>query len=86
MAIILTPINLKAEDACQPVIDECINVLDQADKYVKSLQEENSLQSELLKNRQGQINEQNNELNKFYRNPLTMFLLGALATGILINK
>lgn len=76
-------------ECAEPVI-ECVNacngVIQQADEAFKAMHEESALQQEINKKQDELIKAQKQELSAFYRDPVIMGLLGALAAGIVIKK
>lgn len=66
--------------------NSCNEVIQQADEAFKAMHEESTLQQEINKKQDELIKAQKNELNAFYRDPVVMGLLGAVAAGFLIKK
>lgn len=75
---------------CQEPVMECVQgckfVLERADEYIKGMTEESDLQKALIAEQEGKINRLEQDKNAFYRNPVIMGLLGALAASALIKK
>ena len=75
----------RANDAVEECINKCNVVIDSAQKYIKDLENVNSLQYNLINNQNVKIARLEDEASAWYRNPVIIFFTG-LSVGIMLNQ
>lgn len=80
---------LNEAKANNPQLDECIDkcnaTIQSAQKYIRDLEEVNTLQYDLINKQNNKIARLEDEASRWYRNPVVIFFTG-LSVGIMLNQ
>lgn len=69
----------------QECVTACEGALKEADAYIKAIKQQSALQDSLIDEQQKVLQAQDKELHSFYRNPVTMGLIGIVVGGFLFR-
>jgi hypothetical protein len=95
IGLLLLSLTTQSQEFSEPVpapfnnVQECVTAceeaLKEADIYIRSLKNQSSLQDSLIDEQQKVLQVQDKELHSFYRNPVTMGLIGLAVGGFLFR-